>query len=167
MARPSLDAGVRGGNIMLGNVGLTGLSGGASTYSTGATSRDYSLLGKAYTKAQVSGGATPTTDVNTGAVFLPVKTGKSCLFVWGFDSSGNPKVAQGKIVSTTDVTNGAAALEFPEIPDTMCPFAYHSIAHANATDFQFGTSNWNATGVTVGTVVNVVMLGASPLTASS
>jgi hypothetical protein len=161
--RPSFDASIRGGNVMLTKAAITGLSGAASTISTGGTVT-YAIAGQAYTKTALSGVATPTLDSNTGVAFLPLKTGKKCLFVFCLDSSGNLKVVQGKIVATADVVNLAAAVDFPEIPDTLTPFAYAEFAHANATDFQFGSSNWNATGLTITTPVDVVWLPVGPLT---
>lgn len=162
--RPSFDASMRGGNICLNKVTLAGLSGAATTFSTTGTTT-FAIGGAAYTKTAISSGATPTTDANTGAAFTPLQTGKKCMFVFGLDASGNTKVAQGPIVNTSDVSNGAAAVQFPEIPDTMCPIGYVEVSHANATAWTFGTSNWNATGVTIGTPVDVILLPTSPLTA--
>jgi len=86
-----------GGNVALSSAGLTGLSGAATTYSTGATAVTYAIGGKLYSKAQVSGGTTPTTDVVTGATFKALGKNQGCVFVWTLDASGNYGVAQGPI----------------------------------------------------------------------
>lgn len=147
---------------------LTGLSGGATTISTTSTP-SYYLNGKILASTNQSAGATPTTDAKTGAAFLPLATGKGCLFVFGWDSRA-PTVAyvcQGRIVNAADVANGAAGYEFPGIPDTFVPFAYVTISYVGSSTWLFGTSNWNATTATIGTVINCALLPSRPLTAAS
>ena len=51
--------------MVMAAAGLTGLSGAATTFSTGVTI-PFSLMGKAYSKAAVAGGATPVVDIVTG-----------------------------------------------------------------------------------------------------
>lgn len=159
---------IRGGSWNRDSAALTGLSGAATTISTTSTP-SYYWKGQIYASTNQSSGATPTTDIATGAAFLPLANGKQCLFVFGWDSSAPTvaSVAQGKIVNTADVVNKSAALDFPIIPDTFVPFAYVSIANANATAWLFGTNNWNATSLTIGTVENVALLPSQPLTAAS
>lgn len=159
---------IRAGNMNQATTALTGLSGAATTVSTTGTPA-YMLAGKFLASTNQSSGATPTLDIQTGAAFLPLANGKQCLFVFGWDSSAPTvfSVAQGKIVNTADVVNKAKALEFPSIPDTFVPVAYVSIANANATAWLFGTNNWNATSLAIGTVINVGLLPAQPLTAAS
>jgi hypothetical protein len=153
----------RGGRFNHTNAALSGLSGAASTYSTTGT-QTYSIDGRIYTTAAKSGVATPTLDKTTGAAFKILPNLKQCIFVFGWDSAGDLAVSQGPIVTTTEVDDKSAALHFPSIPDTMVPFAYVSIRHANATGWTFGTSNWNATGVTIDTVINVSLLPTQPRT---
>lgn len=159
---------LRGGSFNMASAALTGLSGGATTISITGTPA-YVLKGKFLAASAQSGGATPTTDAVTGAAFLPLANGKQCLFVFGWDSRAPTVayVAQGKIVNTADVVNTASALDFPSVPDTFVPFAYVSIANANATAWLFGTNNWNATSLTIGTVQNVMLLPAIPATAAT
>lgn len=147
---------------------LTGLSGGATTISTTSTP-SYYLKGKIVASTNQSGGATPTTDAYTGADFVALATGKGCVFVFGWDSRTSTVVAvcQGKIVNVADVTNGAAAYDFPSIPDTFCPFAYVTISFVGTGTWTFGTSNWNAATTTIGTVINCAQLPSQPLTAAS
>ena len=159
---------IRGGTMNLATTALTGLSGAATTVSTTGTPA-YMLKGVLKASTNQSGGATPTTDITTGAAFVPLTTGKGCVFVFGWDSSAPTvfKVAQGKVVNTADVTNGSAAYEFPSIPATFCPVAYVTISYVGSSTWTFGTSNWNATTTTIGTVVNIGLLPTQPLTAAS
>ena len=153
---------VRGGNITLANAALTGLSGAAKTISyTGNPA--FALGGKLLTGDTCSGGSLATTDIATSEAFLPLANGEACLFVFGWNAAGEWKVAQGPIVDYADLVNGAAALDFPVIPDTIVPFAYVPIRNADATDFLFATSNWDTTP-TIGTVVNVALLPTQPIT---
>jgi len=143
--------------------GLTGLSGAATTYSTAALTLQYAIKGLAYAKAQVSGGATPTTDAVTAAAFVALAASQACVFVFCFDSAGAIKVAQGKPQAWTDTSARSVATPFPVLPDTLCPFAYAVIQNGSTgSAWTFGTSNWNATGVGTITPVNVQMLPSAP-----
>ncbi|CAB4145032.1 hypothetical protein UFOVP891_45 [uncultured Caudovirales phage] len=157
-----MDAPQNGTTISHTNPALTRT--GAETVHDTTVSLVFDIGGKKYTKTAITDGVTPTTDANSGATFDALANLYSCIFVWGINAAGTIVVAKGPAVLTADVTNASAALKFPPIPDTMCPFAYHTVAHANATAFQFGTSNWNATGVTLGTVIPVGQLPNRPLT---
>ena len=159
---------IRGGTMNLATTALTGLSGGATTGSTTGTPA-YMLKGVIKASTNQSGGATPTTDISTGDAFVALATGEGCLFVFGWDSSASTvfSVAQGKVVKAADVTNGAAAYEFPSIPDTFCPTDYVTISYVGASTWTFGTSNWNATTATIGTVIHIGILPTQPLTAAS
>jgi hypothetical protein len=164
-----------GGNITLGNAGLTGLSGAATTISTGK-SIDYLVQGKAYTKTAISGGATPTTDFATGAAFrllvaqqapaglTTIYTGSACVFAFGLDAAGNTRVVQGPVANYSDTSPNSTVLQLPQVPDTMTVFAYAVIklTSATAATWAFGTGNWNATGITIDTPVNVGVLPATP-----
>mgnify|MGYP001597355324 CR=1 FL=1 len=152
---------------------LTGLSSSVTTVSTTSTP-SYYLNGEIIASTNQSGGATPTTDIATGEAFVALSgttaaTGTGCVFVFGWDSSAPTvfSVAQGKVVKSADVTNGAAAYEFPSIPATFCPVAYVTISYVGSSTWTFGTSNWNASTATIGTVINCAMLPSQPLTAAS
>lgn len=164
---------IRGGNMNLASTALTGLSGAATTVSTTGTPA-YMYQGRIKASTNQSGGATPTTDIATGAAFVALTgataaLGTGCVFVFGWDSSAPTvfSVAQGPVVKTLDVVNGAAVYEFPAIPDTFVPVAYVTIDYIGSTSWTFGTNNWNATTVTIGTVVNIGLLPTRPLTAVS
>lgn len=143
--------------------GLTGISGAATTYSTGATTLQYSIAGKAYSKAQVSGGASPTTDANDGSA-ITLTAGKARAVVWGFDASGNVKAVAGPIVDWDGTAFKQAPL-FPAIPDSICPFAYtiHKAGSTTVGTWTFGSSNWNATGLSHA-VVDVLEMPSRPQT---
>lgn len=145
---------------------LGGISGADATFDT-TTTLLFAIKGLLYSKAAVTNGGAPTTDAFTGAAFVALPNLYTCVFVWGYNAAGTVKVCQGPKVLTADVMAGSKALVFPSIPDTMCPFAYHSVSHANATAWTFGTSPWNAAGVTIDTVIPVSQLPSQPLTADT
>lgn len=153
-----------GANFCAVKAGLTGISGAATTHSTGATAVQYAIGGKAYTKAQISGGTTPTTDFVTGSQ-ITLTANKGRCVVWCFDSSGNVRVVAGPVVDLDSAGEFTLAPEFPAIPDTLTPFAYtlHRAGSTLSGTFTFGSSNWNTTGMTH-TVVDVLMLPARPQT---
>lgn len=181
----NINGAIAGGNITLGKAGLTGLSGAATTISTGKAI-DYLNQGRAYTKAAITGGATPTNDAGTpsavagtaasGAAFRPlvaqqapaglstVYTGSACVFVFGLDAAGNVRVAQGPVTQYSDTSAGSTVLQMPQCPDWMTPFSYTVIklVSATAATWTFGSNNWNATGVTIDTPVDVGVLPATP-----
>lgn len=155
---------IRGGNICLANAALTGLSGTAKTISyTGNPA--FAIGGALYTGDSCSGGALETTDDTTGDAFVSLANGDCCMFVFTWNSDGTWHVSQGPVIQTADLTDKSAALVFPSIPSDAVPFAYVPIKHANATPFLFATGNWDQTGVTVGTVVNCMLLPTQPVTA--
>src|SRR5437899_1003451 len=87
-----------GQDCVLGNAALTGISGAATTYSTSAV--PVSHRGKTKTFAAVSGGATPTTDANTGVAFVPQTASTGCIYLWLIKNDGSTvAVAQGTIVA--------------------------------------------------------------------
>jgi hypothetical protein len=141
---------------------LTGLSGAATTYSSSAFG--YALNGDAYAKALVSGGATPTTDGNTGAAFKALAASQACAFVWAVDASGTVKVYQGPIVTWGDTSAGSTPCPLPAIPGNVAPFAAHTVQNGSAgTAWTFGSSNWNQSGLSAITVRNLCQLRNQPL----
>lgn len=146
-----------GGTFAIVSAALTGLSGAATTYTTSAFNSV--IRGVQRVKAAVAGGATPTTDANTGAAMTLVAN-QAAVFVWGVNAAGTVQVIKGATVSYTDTTAGSTEVKLPPIPDTFCPFAY-VVIKAGATvvgTWTFGSSNWNATGIVVDTVVNLCTL---------
>lgn len=158
---------ILGGIFNTVKAGLTGISGAATTFSTGATALMFAIGGKAVTKAQVSGGATPTTDaVTAAAITLVANQGRAV--VWCFDSAGAIKAVAGPVValdSSAAFIDGQPPLFPAYIPDTLCPIAYtlHKAGSTTSGTWTFGSSNWNATGLTH-TVVDVLVLPDRPQT---
>lgn len=141
---------------------LTGLSGGASTYSSSAFG--FALNGDCYAKGSVSGGTTPTTDGNTGAA-MTLTANQAAAFVWAVDSAGTVKVFKGPTVSWTDTTANSTVCTLPAIPGNVTPFAAHTVQAGSTTSgtWTFGSSNWNATGIAAITVRNLCQLRNQPL----
>lgn len=138
-----------GGLIVLSKAGLTGLSGAATTFTTGA-SIVYGIYGKLFTKTAVAGGATPTVDAVTGQA-ITLKAGYGTNLLWTVDAAGNIGVVQGS-VEQLDNANlfKFAAPQFAGLPDNLVPFAYSVIKNAaTGTLFTVGTSTWNQAGITV------------------
>lgn len=140
----------------------TGLTKGTtSTYTTTATS-ECSIDGKWATglTAQTNT-ATPTTDATTGAAFVAQTDNTACAYVFGITAAGAIAVSQGPVTPTeVGVTTTAGAFinrpQFPSLPDNFCPIGYLFVRTApSASDFTFGSSNWDATGVTSSAVVEV------------
>ena len=139
---------------------------GAETVHDTTVTITFSIDGVLATKTAITDGATPTTDANTGAAFAPLAADKACVFVWMLNASGTVKVAQGPIVAVdgdTDEPKTQVPL-FPPIPAGHCPFAYQKVQTAGTSSaWTFGTSNWNATGVT-DVIKNISTLPARPST---
>lgn len=165
-----------GGSICLSKAGVTGLSGAATTFSTGATAVTYANQGKLPAlKAQVSGGVTPTVDVVTGAAFKPIQKNQGGVFVFTLDAAGNYGVAQGPLpVSPTttgtqtnvdDSGNYSFMPQFPSIPDALTAVSY-VVVRAQSTyagsGFIFGTALWNTTGIVISTPQDIMTLPAVP-----
>jgi hypothetical protein len=153
------------------NSGLLTATGAETLYDTTVTI-NFSIRGKMYQKAGVTDGATPTTDIVTGAAFPTLVGGASvanvpghgAVVVWMLNASGTVACAQGPIQSLDMQGNFIVAPQFPPIPAGYCPFAYQVLkagATASATAIIFGTANWNATGFT-NAIVNVSELPDRP-----
>lgn len=143
---------------------LTGT--GAETVYDTTVAITFCINGRAYVKATVADGVTPTTDGNTSAAFNAVLPDQACVFVWGLNSSGTVSLYQGPIVNvdgSTDVIE--AACQFPNIPAGICPFAYtlyQTAGTSAAAGLKPGTDNWNATGLTA-THRNLLTLPSRPV----
>ena len=129
-----------------------GLAAGTTTTTTTANTSNYCIKGKAYTAAGAANAATPTTDSNTGAAFVPVGLNKASVFVIGLDVNGALKAVQGSIVDYNDdgtFVKGIAP-QFPAIPDGFCPIGYELVkVSSTGSAWTFGSSNQAAqTGIT-------------------
>lgn len=142
-------------------------AGTTSTYSTAAATAGF-INGKWATALSTqTNTASPTTDVNTGSAFVALGDDQICAFVWGTNAAGTIKVAQGPIVNTevgVTTTPGSILIapQFPDLPDDFLVHAYTLIQTApSASAWTFGSSSWDATGVT-DTWVNCAVLPARP-----
>lgn len=137
-------------------------AGTTTTYSTTGVTL-FCIGGKAYSKAAVTNGATPTTDATTAAAFVAVGANYGSVFVFGYDKDGTIKVSQGSVVALDASGAFILAPQFPAIPDTVCPFGYLVIkAGSTASNWTFGSSNLSgATGITY-TFVDVMTMPARP-----
>jgi hypothetical protein len=136
---------------------------GAETVHDTTVLLNFCINGIAYQKSGTNADqTTPTTDYNTGAAFLPITASHSCVFVWAYNSSGTAKVMQGPIVDWDGVAFKQNP-SFPSIPDDVCPFAYQIVKGASTVvgNWDFGTDNWNDTGIT-SSIKNVMVLPDRP-----
>lgn len=156
-----------GGSMVTNYVAITGITAtGATTFTATpvgtAAAISFMVKGKSFTKATISGGATPTTDAITAAAFVALAANQGCVFVIGLDASGNVKAAQGNVQSLDSAGSFVARSEFPSMPDTIAPLTYVVCKNGSTgTAWTFGTSNWNATGMTA-TPVNIMALPSRP-----
>lgn len=167
---------IRGGNRCFNDAGLGGQTAGITTYTTTAAGADtgcvYTIDGRFYYSADDSATATPTVDIQTGDAFVALTgttaaLGEGCVFVYCLDSGQVLRVAQGPVVRSQDVSAGAAVYEFPIIPDTVTAIGYQTVSYVGSTSWTFGTNNWDATTVTLGTWIPCCQLPNRPLTAAS
>lgn len=158
----------------LGTFALAGLSGAATTHSHTA-SLPVAINGVIGTSP--TGTTTPTTNsaaTRPGSLNFPQAAGsalagnapasgfRAALVVWTVDAAGTKRIRSNGFF--TSLGGDALALEFPDIPTTEVPVAYHTVRLASTLSgtWTFGTSNWNVAGVTVGTVVNLCGLPGGP-----
>jgi hypothetical protein len=146
-------------------VALTATGAATTVGSTGTV--HYCIKGKAYTTSAASSSATPTTDATTAAAFVAVPINYGCVYVLGLDGSSATfatalKVSQGALVALDSAGSFVLAPQFPAFPDTVCPVAYIVVKNgATGSAWTFGTSNWNATGITLG-IQDVMTLTGRP-----
>lgn len=162
----------RGLNFCVSKAALA--AGTTTTFSTtGATL--YCIDGKAKSTAAGSNAATPTTDANTGAAFVPIPANKASLFVFCYDGDSTAanaiNVIQGDIVDLDGAANGANAvlgknLDFPHIPSTLTPIGYLiTRVGASGSAWTFGSSNLAGPPSNVKhDFVDVMVLPDSPVT---
>lgn len=133
-------------------------SGAATTWSTtGATL--YSIKGKAFSTAAASSAASPTSDATKAATFAsaPLAINTGTVFVWAYNGGGTAatavRVAQGTVEALDAAGNFVKAPDFPGLSDDLTPFAYTIVRNGSTgSNWTFGTSNWNATGITLANV---------------
>ena len=87
----TLSNALAGGTCCLSKAGVAA---GTTTTTTIALT-NYAIGGRMFSKAAAANGATPTVDAATGAAFVPLTAGKSCIFVYALDAAGALKAVQG------------------------------------------------------------------------
>ena len=147
-------------------------SGAATTVGSTGTVH-YAIRGKAYTAAALSSTATPTTDWATGSAFTALAKNKGTVFLFGLDSGGTLRVIQGTVVDLDGIVSSNKFLVAPQFgglgpsgsgttDNDFCPIAYITVANGTTgSNWTFGTSNWNATGITLA-IQNVVGMPDRP-----
>jgi hypothetical protein len=149
------------GATFASNTGLLTATGAETVYDT-TVIIDYCINGKAYRKAAVTDGATPTTDINTGAAFPVLTANKGAVAVFMMNAAGTVAVAMSGVHDLDEDGNFKVTPQFPPVPANQCPFAYQILkAGSTAGTITFGSSNWNATGFT-NTIQNVLVLPDRP-----
>jgi hypothetical protein len=150
-----------GGNYCTTKAGLA--VGTTTTTTTGATSL-YAINGVAYSAAAAANATTPTTDVNTGAAFLPVGLNKACVFVIGLNAAGQLRIAQGEIVDYADSGAYAKAPSMPALPDSIAAIGLEFVkVISTGSVWTMGVSNQaSQTGITK-TFADVMTPPARPL----
>jgi len=142
-----------GGNFCLSNYTLTGLSGAATTFTSIAV--PISIRGAAFTRAINTAAASPTTDAVTAAAMTLVAN-QARVFCFGANAAGSNQVIAGPVAAWTDTTALSTEVKMPSLPDTFALCATVVIKGGSTTvgTWTFGSSNWNATGIVIDTVVN-------------
>lgn len=155
-------------SAVLGNFALAGLSGAATTHSHTA-----SLVNvvNGVVGTSPSGTTTPTTNSSAtapGTLNFPQAAGaalagtapttgfRAALVVWTVNSAGTKKIRSNGFY--TGAEGATLDLDFPTIPSDENVVAFHTVKLATTVSgtWTYGSSNWNATGVTIGAVSNCV-----------
>lgn len=145
-----------------------GLSAGTTTTINTTGVVIYAILGKAYYKAQLSNGATPTTDAVTGLAFLPVPANFGSVYTIGFNAAGTLQVVQGDVNALDAQGRFMIAPQFGPIPNDFCAIGYLVIKAGSTASaspgWVFGTSNQaGVTGITY-SMQNCILLPDRPQT---
>lgn len=157
--------------ICLIDVLLTATGAATTVGSTGTV--HYGIRGKAYTAAALSSTATPTTDWATGVAFAALPINFGTVFMFGLDSGGTLRVIQGNVVPLDGIVSSNKFIVAPQFgalgpsgsgttDNDFCPIAYIVVKNGTTgSGWTFGTSNWNATGITLG-IQNIISMPDRP-----
>lgn len=134
-------------------LGKSNLFAGTTTTLSTSNAVAYAIRSKAYSLAQQTNTASPTTDANTGEAFVPVPANYGCLFMIGVNAAGSLQAVQGGQLPLDASGAFINAPQFPALPTDFCPIGY-LVTKAGPTassspGWTFGSSNWaGVTGVT-------------------
>jgi hypothetical protein len=106
----------------------------------------------------------PTGVGGINGAFTGGANGSTRVYGLFLDTSGAVSILPGPIVDSADLAAGRASLQWPDVPNGVCPFGAIRIALTAGTTFIPGTTAFGATGVTT-TYYNLADMPANPLTA--
>lgn len=139
-------------------VGLLTATGTETVYDTTIIIH-YAIGGKGERKAAVTDGATPTTGYTpasprTAVTLNTLAASQGCNLVWCLNASGTVVLYQSAIEALDSSDAFPEPDNIPDWPDidlsTHCPFAYMVLKNGSTgSTFTIGSSNWDATGMTV------------------
>lgn len=157
---------LNGLNLAFASFALAGLTGAAITHSH-AASLPFAINGIIGTSptgtttpnvnsspqhvGSVGGAAAANTALSVG---VPASGFRAALVVWTINAAGTKRIRSNGFYASAG--GDPIALEFPAIPQDELVVSYHTVRVGTtlAATWTYGVSNWNATGVTIGTVVN-------------
>ena len=129
------------------------LDAGATTYDVDALS--YAIDGIAYKKAAVSNGASGVPATGALVLLTPSTGFAAALVVVTIDAGATIRFRTKGFVASP--SGAPVETFFPEIPLAEIPIAYFTLKGGTtiSTSWTFGTSNWNATGMTTSATVSL------------
>ncbi len=102
----------------------------------------------AYNAAALSNTATPTTDLNTGAAFVPISANQGTVYVLGINSAGALRAVQGGVQALDSAGNFILAPQVPTIPDGFLPFGRITVRGGSTLVGTWALGTNNLSGVT-------------------
>lgn len=149
-------------NLNLANTGTT-VTGAAATVTLAAAT--VAAINGAFTTALALGAKTlnfvSEADGATAKPATNLAAGQACVVVNCVDAAGTFKNLQGPIQALDAQGNLVNPAAFPKVPDNLVAFSWFSVKNTT-NPFIFGTTLWNAAGVTVATV-NCAALPSRPV----
>jgi len=129
--------------------GLLTATGAETVYDT-TVAIPFCIEGIAFSRAAVTDGVMPLVDHNA-VTLVALAASEGCALFFLLNAAGTVSVMQGEVEALdADDDSFLVAPNFPDVPDGSVPFAYMILTNGAAgSTFTIGTSNWNATGMTV------------------
>ena len=147
------------GTTLATTSGLLTTTGAETVYDT-TVAITYAIGGKAYVKATVADGVTPTTDTASGAAFAALADDTGSVVTWALNAAGTVSCHGGSVETLDSAGNFVVAPAFATLDlDTYCPFAYTVLKNTTGSAFTFGTTTW---GTGTATTVNVLTMPSRP-----
>jgi hypothetical protein len=129
------------------------LDAGATTYDLDAM--QWAIDGRNYKKTAVSNGASGVPASGALVALTPTTGFLGALVVCTIDTGATVRFRSKGFVASA--AGAPLELSFPEIPLTELPIAYFTLKGGTtiSTSWTFGTSNWDATGMTASATVSL------------